>query len=63
MNSFSFENQAGIVERHPDIFRPDWWHRAKIGIGIGGAVALFLFGIVQLDIPFHRLSDGMVRLG
>jgi phosphonate transport system permease protein len=63
MNSFSFENQAGIVERHPDIFRPDWWHRGKIAIGIGGAVALFLFGIVQLDIPFHRLSEGMIRLG
>jgi len=63
MNSFSFENQAGIVERYPDIFRPDWWHRAKIAIGIGGAGALFLFGMVQLDIPFHRLSDGMVRLG
>jgi phosphonate transport system permease protein len=63
MNSFSFENRAGIVERHPDVFRPDWWHRGKITIGMGGAVALFLFGIVQLDIPFHRLSDGMVRLG
>jgi phosphonate transport system permease protein len=63
MNSFSFENQAGIVERHPDLFRPDWWHRGKIAIGVGGAVALFLFGIVQLDIPFHRLSEGMVRLG
>ena len=55
MNSFSFENRAGIVERYPDIFRPDWWRRGKIAIAIGGAVALFLFGIVQLDIPFHRL--------
>ncbi|WP_065749910.1 phosphonate ABC transporter, permease protein PhnE [Bradyrhizobium paxllaeri] len=63
MNSFSFENRAGIVERHPDVFRPDWWHRGKIAIGVGGAVALFLFGIVQLDIPFHRLSEGMVKLG
>jgi phosphonate transport system permease protein len=63
MNSFSFENRAGIVERHPDLFRPDWWHRGKVAIGVGGAVALFLFGIVQLDIPFHRLSEGMVRLG
>ncbi len=63
MNSFSFENRAGIVERYPDIFRPDWWHRGKIAIAIGGAAALFLFGIVQLDIPFHQLSDGMVRLG
>ncbi|QWG21345.1 phosphonate ABC transporter, permease protein PhnE [Bradyrhizobium sediminis] len=63
MNSFSLENQAAIVERYPDLFRPDWWHRGKITIGLGAAVALFLFGISQLDIPFHRLSDGMFRLG
>jgi len=63
MNSFNFENQATIAERHPDVFRPDWWNRGKITVGLGAAVALFLFGIVQLDIPFHRLSDGMLRLG
>ena len=63
MNSFNFENQATIAERHPQLFRPDWWNRGKITVGFGAAVALFLFGIVQLDIPFHRLSDGMVRLG
>jgi phosphonate transport system permease protein len=63
MNSFSFENQATIAERHPDLFRPDWWRRSKIIIGLGAAVGLFLFGIVQLDIPLHRLSDGMFRLG
>jgi phosphonate transport system permease protein len=63
MNSFGFENRAAIVERYPDLFRPDWWHRGKITLGIGAAAGLFVFGIVQLDIPFHRLSDGMVRLG
>lgn len=63
MNSFTFENQATIVERHPDLFRTDWWHRGKIIVGLGAAIALFLFGIVQLEIPFHRLSDGMLRLG
>ena len=63
MNSFNFENQATIAERHPDLFRPDWWRRSKITIGFGAAVGLFLFGIVQLDIPLHRLSDGMLRLG
>lgn len=63
MNSFNFENQATIIERHPHVFRPDWWHRGKIAAGLGAAVALFLFGIVQLEIPFHRLSDGMSRLG
>jgi phosphonate transport system permease protein len=63
MNSFNFENQATIAERHPELFRPDWWSRSKIVIGLGAAVGLFLFGIVQLDIPLHRLADGMFRLG
>jgi phosphonate transport system permease protein len=63
MNSFDFDNRAGIAQRYPEVFRPDWWHRAKISIGIGSAIALFLYGIVQLDIPFHRLSDGLTRLG
>jgi phosphonate transport system permease protein len=63
MNSFGIEDRAAIVERYPDVFRPNWWQRGKLTIGIGGAFALFLFGLVQLDIPFNRLSDGMVRLG
>lgn len=63
MTSFGIEDRAAIVQRYPDVFRPNWWQRGKFTIGIGGAVALFLFGLVQLDIPFNRLSDGMVRLG
>ncbi len=63
MNSFGPQDQAAIVQRYPDVFRPNWWQRGKLTIGLGGAVALFLFGIVQLDIPFSRLSDGMVKLG
>jgi phosphonate transport system permease protein len=63
MNPLIFENQATVAERHPEIFRPDWRRRSMIAMGLGAAVALFLFGIVQLDIPFHRLSDGMFRLG
>ena len=63
MNSFNFENQATIAERHPHLFRPDWWNRGKITVGFGAAFALFVYGIVQLDIPFHRLSDGLFRLG
>lgn len=63
MTSFGIEDRAAIVQRYPDVFRPNWWQRGKLTIGIGGAIALFLFGLVQLDIPFNRLSDGMVRLG
>jgi phosphonate transport system permease protein len=63
MNSLQFENQATIPERYPDLFRPNWRRRSKILMGLGAAVALFLFGIAQLDIPLHRLSEGMLRLG
>lgn len=63
MNSFSPENQAAIVVRHPEVFRPDWWQRGKVALGFGAAVALFLFGIVELDVPLSRLSDGLARLG
>lgn len=63
MNSFTVQDQADIIQRYPDIFRPNWWQRGKLAIGIGVAVGLFMFGIIQLDIPFNRLSDGMVRLG
>lgn len=63
MTSFGIEDRAAIVQRYPDVFRPNWWQRGKLTIAIGGAIALFLFGLVQLDIPFNRLSDGMVRLG
>lgn len=63
MNSFTVQDQAGIIRRYPDVFRPNWWQRGKLAVGIGLAVGLFLFGMVQLDIPFNRLSDGMVRLG
>ena len=63
MNTFGFENRAAIAARHPELFRPDWRGRARITLGFGAGVALFLFGIVQLDIPLSRLSDGMFRLG
>lgn len=63
MSALRFDNQATIAERYPEVFRPDWWRRSKIITGFGAAVGLFLFGIVQLDIPLHQLADGMRRLG
>ena len=63
MSSVKFENQATIAERYPEYFRADWLKRSKIIVGLGAATALFVFGLVQLDVPFDRLSDGMLRLG
>lgn len=45
MTSFGIEDHAAIVQRYPDVFRPNWWQRGKLSVGIGGAVALFLFGL------------------
>ena len=63
MTALDDENRAAIAERHPEIFRTDWRRRSMIVTGLGAAVGLFLFGIVQLDIPLKRLSDGLFMLG
>ena len=57
------ENHAAIADRHPEIFRPNWQRRSMIVTGLGAAVGLFVFGIVQLDIPLDRLSNGIFMLG
>lgn len=57
------DDMANIARRYPDQFGPDWVDRGKIVAGLAAVVALFVFGLIQLEIPFHRLSDGMVRLG
>jgi phosphonate transport system permease protein len=63
MIALNSENRVAIAERHPEIFRPNWRRRSTIVISIGVAVGLFVYGIVRLDIPFNRLSDGIFVLG
>jgi phosphonate transport system permease protein len=63
MSTLKFADPASIAERYPEVFRPDWWRRSRTIAVLGAALALFAFGIVQLDIPLHRLADGMLRLG
>ena len=63
MNSIGFEDQASVAERYPELFRPNWRRRSRTIAVLSAALGLFVLGIVQLDIPLHRLSDGMVRLG
>ncbi|MCA6119342.1 phosphonate ABC transporter, permease protein PhnE [Bradyrhizobium sp. WSM 1738] len=63
MIALNSENRAAIAARHPEIFRPSWRRRSMIVTGLGAAVGVFVFGIVQLDIPLNRLSDGIFMLG
>ncbi len=57
------QNQAAIADRHPEIFRPNRLRRSMMVTGLMAAVGLFVFGIVQLEIPLDRLSDGIFMLG
>ena len=63
MNSLRFEDQATVAKRYPELFRPNWRRRTGTIAVLGASLGLFALGMVQLDIPLHRLSDGMVRLG
>jgi phosphonate transport system permease protein len=60
--TLSFGDEAGIAARFPEQFRPDWIKRTKLIGGLTLAVALFVFGLVRLEIPFDRLFSGTGRL-
>jgi phosphonate transport system permease protein len=58
-----FAGRAGIEGRFPDVFRTDWQRR---GLVIGTLVvmtAVFVAGVVQLEIPFAKLIPGTAQLG
>jgi phosphonate transport system permease protein len=58
-----FAGRAGIEGRFPGQFRTNWQRR---GLTIGTLVAmtaLFITGLVQLEIPFSRLIPGTLQLG
>ncbi|MDQ8726529.1 phosphonate ABC transporter, permease protein PhnE [Bradyrhizobium sp. LHD-71] len=58
-----FASRAGIEARFPGQFRTDWQSR---GLAIGAVLAmaaLFVAGLVQLEIPFSRLIPGTAQLG
>lgn len=54
---------AEIALRYPQHFRPNWRTRAQIGGILGIAAALLVLGIVQLEIPFARIPNGIFKLG
>uniref|UniRef100_Q07LY5 Phosphonate ABC transporter, inner membrane subunit n=1 Tax=Rhodopseudomonas palustris (strain BisA53) TaxID=316055 RepID=Q07LY5_RHOP5 len=61
--TLSFDAEAEITRRFPAQFGIDWWQRARLIGGIAVAVALFVFGVIKLEIPFDRLLGGTIRLG
>lgn len=54
---------AGIEQRFPDHFRPDWKHRILVAGVLAAMIGVFILGLVQLEIPFSRLVSGTAQLG
>ena len=59
----SNEDQVRLAAAYPQFFKPDWRLRAPIIIGFVAAAALFVIGIVALDISWARVWAGFGRLG
>ena len=58
-----FAADADVIARHPEQFRVDWRRRGMLIGGMVAAAALFVIGLVQLEIPFNRLFSGTLQLG
>ena len=55
--------RAALVARFPAAFAPNWPARLQtIGV-VGGAVGLYIFGLVTLDFDPSRIMRGFARLG
>lgn len=53
---------AGLVSRHPAAFRPNRRAQLKLALVLGGALGLYIYGLVTLDFDPHRILSGMLRL-
>lgn len=51
-----------IAGRYPEMFAADWRGRAGVLAIVGGAIALYIFGLIALDISPVRLFNGASRL-
>ena len=58
-----FAGRAGIEGRFPEAFRTDWRQRGLVVGTLVVMTAVFVAGVVQLEIPFARLIPGTAQLG
>ena len=56
-------DRAALVARFPASFAPNWRARAQTLAVVGGAVGLYIFGLVTLDFDPSRILRGFTRLG
>ena len=53
----------GIAARHGALLQPDWGRRLPMLLGIGGALAVLIYGMVALGFSPSLFIDGMGNLG
>lgn len=53
----------GIARRHPKLSGPDWPARLTTSAVVGLMVAVFVFGVVRLDVDWGRFVSGFGELG
>ncbi|MBN8945268.1 MAG: phosphonate ABC transporter, permease protein PhnE [Rhizobiales bacterium] len=56
-------SRADLEARHPEIFHPTIFARAKVVAVVGGLAALMIYGLVVLDFSPARFLVGLGRLG
>ncbi len=56
-------NIQDLRQRHPEAFAISWRQRALLGATGVACLALFVFGIVRLDITYSRLLSGLRQIG
>jgi phosphonate transport system permease protein len=56
-------DRAALEVRHPDIFRPSPWQRAKAVILVAALAALLAYGLWALEFSPLRMINGIGRLG
>jgi phosphonate transport system permease protein len=56
-------DRAGLEGRHPHVFRVPWLRRLRTTAIVAALVALFVWGLVRLDISWWRVLAGLGELG
>lgn len=58
-----FAGREGVEARFPEPFATNWQRRALFIGTLVAMTAVFIVGLLQLEIPFARLIPGTMRLG
>jgi phosphonate transport system permease protein len=56
-------DRAGLIDRHPLVFRPSPKARALTLAIVFGAIALTIYAMWRLEFSFDRIGSGLVQLG